>query len=298
MLTLEGSELVLDAVLGNHAVTRPITTGDVTVKRARLRFHEYRPTNAAFPEMVRSQKFDVCEMAIMTAMLAHRFGKPIGLLPTTVLSRFQQPYLVFRPGHSIQGPADLSGAAVGVRSYTVTTGAWIRGILEQDYGVRPSSVHWVSFEPPHVDEYVDPSNVTRADGDETLMEMLVAGTVDAAIIGAEQPLPEGVQRLFPPGAEQAWYARYGVVPINHMVCVTDELSEAHPEVVRGLVEAIARAKADLPASGNGDFDPFPIGIESCRDALQMMMEFGVSQGILEREVPIEELFAPPVRDWL
>lgn len=298
MLTPEGSELVLDAVLGDHDVTRPLTAGNVTVSGARLRFHEYRPTNAAFAEMVRSQKFDVCEMAIMTAMLAHRFGKPIGLLPTTVVSRFQQPYLVFRPGHSIQGPEDLSGATVAVRSYTVTTGAWIRGILEQDYGVPPTSVHWVSFEPPHVEEYVNPSNVTMAGGDETLMEMLVAGRVDAAIIGADQPLPDGVQRLFPPGAERTWYARHGVVPINHMVCVTNELSETRPEVVRGLVQAIAQAKADLPAPPDGDFDPFPVGIASCRDALEMMMDFGVSQGILERKVPIEELFAPPVRDWL
>lgn len=293
-----GSELVLDAVLGDHPVTEPIKSKDKKLPGVQLEFHEYQPTNNAFPEMVRSQTFDVCEMAIMTAMLAHRYGKPIGLLPTTVVSRFQQPYLVYRPGHGVSKPEDLAGRRVGVRSYTVTTGAWIRGILEQQYGVKPTDIRWVSFEPAHVAEYVNPDNVETASGGEKLMDMLTSGRLDAAIIGGGAALPDGVERLFPPDAADEWFARYGVIPINHMICVTDELSESHPEVVRSLVGAISEVKQTLPPPGDGAFDPYPIGIDACRDALEMMQEFGLSQGILERKVPIEELFAAPVREWL
>lgn len=292
------SELVVDIVLGDSVVSSPLKLGARKVPGVELEFRDYRPTRSAFREMVNAQSFDVCEMALMTALLAHRYGKPISLLPAVVLARFQQSHLVYCPGRSVSAPEDLAGKRVGVRSYTLTTGAWIRGILEQDHGVKPSDIRWVTLEPSHVADYTDPGYVERADDGADLMEMLVAGDLDALIVGTGAKPRDGVSGLFPDGAADAWYARYGVAPINHMICVTDELSRTHPEAVRHIYEAVRDIRAGLDEPAGGKADLLRVGIDACRPAIQMLQDFGVSQGILDRKVPLEELFAEPVRDCL
>src|SRR5690349_4843186 len=78
---------------------------------------------------------------------------------------------------------DLNGKRVGVRAYTQTTGVWVRGFLAEDYGVDLKSVTWVTFEDPHLAEYREPPNVTRAQGGKPLNQMLLDGEIDAAILG-------------------------------------------------------------------------------------------------------------------
>jgi len=114
----------------------------------RLDFADVPSAAAGFKRAVRGLEFDVAELAIVTFLLAKAHGKPFVLLPAVVLGRFQHPYLV---GHRdrLVAPGDLAGRRVGIRSYSVTTVTWLRGILADDYGVDLDRVTWITFEEPH-----------------------------------------------------------------------------------------------------------------------------------------------------
>ncbi len=94
-------------------------------------------------------------MAIVTYLMAKSFGKPMVLLPNVVLARFQHAYALYNAKSGTMKPSDLNGKRVGIRSFTTTTGAWLRGILANDYGVDLNSIDWVTFEDAHVAEFKD-----------------------------------------------------------------------------------------------------------------------------------------------
>src|SRR5437588_7885844 len=141
--------------------------------------------------MVREQRFDVSEMAIATYVQAKSYDKPLVLLPITVMGRFQHGTMLCRASHPVT-PEQLPGRRVGVRSYSQTTALWVRGILQNDYGVDLDRVHWVTFEDAHVTEYRDPAGVERVRGEKSLLSMLREGDIDAAIYGADLPSDPGL----------------------------------------------------------------------------------------------------------
>src|SRR5262249_36437021 len=138
--------LKLSTVLGDHTHVRPLKAGTVRSERLELAFVDFSPTNAAFKPMVREPKLDGCEMAIVTYLMARAHNKPLVLLPATMLGRFQHVYALYNAERGKLGPADLKGKRVGIRSFTTTTGAWIRGILANDHGVDLDQIRWVTFE--------------------------------------------------------------------------------------------------------------------------------------------------------
>jgi 4,5-dihydroxyphthalate decarboxylase len=168
--------------------------------------------------MVRELKFDVIEMAIATFVRAKAYGKPLVRLPATIMGRFQHGTMLRRVDRPLT-PADLPGKRVGVRASSQTTAVWVRGILQNDYGVDVDRVHWVPFEDGHVAEYREPARVERVGADKSLLKMLREGELDAAIYGADLPNDPTLTSLIPDpqAAALKWYARHRVVPINHMV---------------------------------------------------------------------------------
>ncbi|MGY3365481.1 hypothetical protein ACVWZL_002606 [Bradyrhizobium sp. GM2.4] len=110
--------LKLKAVLGSHPHVQAVKSGELRSNRFDLDFIEYTPTNTAFKPMVREQAFDVCEMAIVTYLMAKAQGKPLVLLPATMLGRFQHSYALYSPAQGTLGPSDLEGKRVGIRSFT------------------------------------------------------------------------------------------------------------------------------------------------------------------------------------
>src|SRR3984893_42939 len=164
--------------------------------------------------------------------MAKSFGNPMVLLPNVVVARFQHAYALYNAKLGTLKPADLNNKRIGIRSFTTTTRAWLRGILANDYGVDLDSIDWVTFEDAHVAEFRD--TTARAPAGKEIVQMLLDGELDA-VLGEKVDRP-GVKPLFPDAAaeEKAWFAKHGVVPINHMVVVKQELSERHPDVVRDV----------------------------------------------------------------
>ncbi len=281
----------LSAAFDDYPHTLPLKRGEITSARVALTFSDVKPANRFFKPMVRELKFDVSEMAIATYVQAKAYGKPLVLIPATMMGRFQHGTILCNAARPI-GPADLAGKRVGVRSYSQTTAVWVRGILQNDYGVDVDRLNWVTFEDGHVAEYREPAGVERAGADKNLLEMLRQGELDAAIYGADLPKDPALASVIPnpAAAAQSWYARHRVVPINHMVVVTEKLARSDPEAVREIYRLLMRGKqaAGLPQAGEIDFLPF--GLAACRPALQTIIDYALQQSLIPRKIAVDDLF--------
>jgi 4,5-dihydroxyphthalate decarboxylase len=281
----------LSTAFDDYPHTLPLKRGEVKSPRLAFSFSDIRPANRFFKPMVRELKFDVSEMAIATYVQAKAYGKPLVLLPATMMGRFQQGTVLCSAERPLR-PGELAGKRVGVRSYSQTTAVWVRGILQNDYGVDLGRIHWVTFEDGHVAEYREPAGVERAGGDKNLLKMLRDGELDAAIYGADLPKDPTLTSVIPDpeAAALAWYGRHKVVPINHMVVVTERLAKSEPETVKEVYRVLQQSKAaaGLPKAGEIDFLPF--GVEACRPALQTIIDYSWQQDLIPRKVDVEELF--------
>jgi 4,5-dihydroxyphthalate decarboxylase len=273
------------ALLGDYPCTAALKRGELGSDRVHLDFEDLRPPSAGFKRAVRGLEFDVAELAITTFLMAKAAGKPYRLLPAVVLARMQHPRLVHNAERGPLAPRDLPGKRVGVRSYSVTTGMWIRGILAEDHGVDPDGITWVTFEEAHVAEFRDPPNVVRAPAGKRLEDMLLAGEVDAAVTGDAQIADARIVPVIPDAeaAARAWRARTGAIQINHMVAVKDTVSKADAdEVSRLLAESIK-------AAGSPEMNPY--GLEANRRNLEVAIDYVARQRLIARRYAVEELFA-------
>src|SRR6267143_5070786 len=177
----------LRTLLGDHACTSALKDGSIKSDLVTLDFAEYSPTNKGFKPMVREAAFDVSEMAIVTYLMAKSFGKPMVLLPDVVLARFQHGHALYNAKAAKLSPRDLDGKRIGIRSFTTTTGAWLRGILANDHGVDLNSVDWVTFEDAHVAEFKDTTK--RAPAGKQIIQMLLDGELDA-VLGEKSDHPD------------------------------------------------------------------------------------------------------------
>ena len=280
----------------DYPQTKALKNGAVKSSRFALAFSDVKPANRFFKPMVREQKFDVSEMAIGTFLMAKAYGKPLVLMPATIMGRFQQGTMLCSAACPV-APADLAGKTIGVRSYSQTTAIWVRGFLANDYGVDLRKVRWVVFEEGHVAEYKDPPSVVRAGPDKNMLQMLRAGEIDAAIYGADLPNDPAFNPLILDAEAVAaqWYAKHQVVPINHMVVTTEAFVKSNPDAVKEVFRLLAESKkaAGLPRPGSIDFLPF--GLAACRPALTTVINYEVQQQLLPRRFEVDELFDDTTR---
>ncbi len=286
----------LSAAFDDYPHTLPLKRGEINSPRVAFAFSDIKPANRFFKPMVRELKFDVSEMAIATYVQAKAYGKPLVLMPATMMGRFQHGTILCNAARPLT-PAELAGKRIGVRSYSQTTAVWVRGILENDYGVDLDKVRWVTFEDGHVAEYHEPERVERAGADKNLLKMLRAGELDAAIYGADLPNDPTLKSLIPDAesSAQRWYARHKVVPINHMVVVTEKLAKSNPQTVKEIYRLLLQAKkaTGLPKAGAIDFLPF--GLKACRPALQTIITYALQQRLIPRKIEVEDLFDDTTR---
>jgi len=273
----------LRTLLGDHACTSALKGGSIKSDLVTLDFAEYSPTNKGFKPMVREQAFDVSEMAIVTYLMAKSFGKPMVLLPNVVVARFQHGHALYNAKWGALTPADLNGKRVGIRSFTTTTGAWLRGILANDYGVDLNSIDWVTFEDAHVAEFRD--TTVRAPQGKQIVQMLLDGELDA-VLGEKSEHP-GLKPLFPDVAaeEKSWFAKHKVLPINHMVVVSETLSNEHPEAVREVFRLLRESAAHAPPAAVPRFST-----EEMRRSLELIIEYTARQALIPSTFAVDELF--------
>ena len=255
----------LQAVVFPYGHTRALRDGSVKPAGYELEFLDVAPMVGAYRRMVRELTYDVCEIPITTYVVAKAHGKKFTALPVVLNHMLHHGDVQVGADTGIASAADLAGRRVGVRAYTVTTGVWVRGLLQSEYGVDPATITWYTDDEEHVREFVPPKNVVAAPAGTSLVDLFQRGEIDAAFAG-----PAGLGRvgapvagwntgsesrdavrstrpyapLFPDAAarDAAWFARRGAYPIHGLLCVKDELLQADPGLGRALYDAFLTSK--------------------------------------------------------
>jgi 4,5-dihydroxyphthalate decarboxylase len=305
--------ITLRTVLESYPYTSGVIDGTYASPKLAFEFIETKPIIKAFAPMANQQAYDLAEMAIVTFIQAFAEGKGVSLLPIMLLSRFHHGSIVKAARGPITAPGDLNGKKIGVRSYTQTTGVWVRGILYGEYGVDLDSVTHVTTEGGHIKEYVEPANVVRVPAEANFKQMLIDGEVDAWISG---PLPAD-DDIVPLVADadavgQAWFDRAGAFPINHMLTIRTALLDEQPgigQTIFDLFQANKTAYLDdlrgrAPANPDEAFrkklldrgvDPLPSGVDALRHSLELVIDYALAQKLIPRRYTVDELFDPRVR---
>ena len=290
MATSAEDILTLRTNLAEYPVTKAIRDGRVTSDIVKLDCCGPEPAQNGFKDMVRRNMYDAGELAIVTYLQAKCYGKPYVLLPAPVSGRFQHHCAGYNRELGHLDPKDIEGRQVGVRTYAQTTGLWVRGILQHEYGVDLDKVTWMTVGEGHLEEYSDPANCIRLPKGSDIGQMMLDGELAATLQGVDLPKDPRVERLIPDPFDAAkdWFAREGVVPINHIFVVHEDISKNRPDVVREIYRMIGESRE---LTQGGVPDPFPpMGLEANRKGLQLAIDWAFEQNIIPRKLSVDELF--------
>ena len=285
----------LTIALGDYPHTAPLRDGRVTSDLISLKFIDHDPVSDAFDAMVREQRFDVSELAVGAYLQARAAGKPITLLPVVVVGGFHHGRLYYTPEHGTVRPADLPGRKVAIRSYSQTTGLWLRGILLDQYGVDSDAITWVTLEDSHAAEYHDPPNTERAPDGATLIQLLKDGAVAAAALGAKGA-PQ-TETVIPDvkAAQAEFYQRFKTTGINHMVSVRDDVADDEKltrELYRmfGAAHTLALGPNGTRQAADGLPSPIREGVPAVRTALDLAIKYAQYQHLIPAAPSTGSLF--------
>ena len=290
MKILSTGKVDLRTNLADYPVTMALKESRVTSQLVNLEFCGPKTAHDGFKAMIRDNAYDAGELAIVTYLQAKAYGKPFVMLPAPIAGRFQHHCIGYNVEYGQLEPKDIEGRKVGVRTYTQTTGLWVRGILQHEYGVDLNKVNWMTIDEAHLAEYRDPPNCQRVPAHSKLDQMMLNGEIAAAILGNDMPKDPRVRTLVPEPAAAAkqWYQREGVIPINHVFVIHEDISRQRPDVVRDIYRLITESRAAAPASAAASLPP--LGYKANRKGLEMAIEWSFEQKIIPRRLAVEELF--------
>ncbi|ACU72805.1 conserved hypothetical protein [Catenulispora acidiphila DSM 44928] len=265
----------LRTAFGDYPHVRALLDGAAPVAGYEIEEVKVEPIIGAYRRMIRDLEFDVCELAPVSYLMALQEGVPLTAVPVFLNRRFHHGDIQCAARSGVRVPRDLEGRRVGVRAYTVSTGVWVRGVLQEDYGVDIDKITWVVDDDDHIEGYA-PANVERVTDGRSLGELLRAGEIDAAFTGnagtgragapkvgwtaaasaQTGPAAEGADRaegpypLFPDaealGAD--WYLRTGIYPLHSVIALRSELVDRDPSLPTALYSALADSKSRQAAA--------------------------------------------------
>jgi len=321
------SDLKLSIAMGDYDRTRAIYDGRVKIDGVDPTCMLLSPEEMFF-RAFRHQAFDISELSISSYSISVARGEPHYVAIPVFLSRaFRHTSIYIRNDRGIASPADLRGKRIGIAEYQLSANVWFRGILEEEYGVKPSEIEWIrgGMDTPGRPEKIKvdlPPDIrmTHAPEGATLNQMLIDGDIDG-FVGPRSPrcFDEGhpkIGRLFPDtiAEAEAYYRKTGIFPIMHVLGVRRSLADAHPWLPGALLKAFSQAK-DVAEKALSDTSatkvtmPFvednlararnlmganiwPYGLDANRKTLGKFLEYHNAQGLSPRKVAIEELFHP------
>jgi len=333
--TRRANRLTVSIALSDNTLTRPLIDGRIAPDGLDL-IPSVLHGSEMFWRQLRFGDFDASEMSLASLFISYARGDTRwAAVPVYTMRRFFHTGILVRAGADIKDPADLAGKRVGVPEYQQTSAVWSRGILQEFFGVNPTEIEWymergadrshgsaTGFSPPRGIrlQHIPPGS--------DIGKMLLAGELDASLLYLnERNLVDrsridvestgAVKRLFAdPAAEgHRFYRATGLFPINHVVVVRRALLEQHSWIALNLYSAFvaakeaARACTDAVLSAYVDTgliardcrdviarDPMPYGLKSARRELETVARYVHQQGLTERLVALEEVFAPTTLD--
>ena len=324
------SKLPLTFACGPYDRMEALNYGLIDVEGIDLNFIEIQAPREIFDRMVGAQEFDVSEMSLAeyVTMTAKDISPFIGI-PVFPSKAFRHGFICINRDAGIREPKDLAGKRIGTPLYTQTAAIWIRGDLENIYGVDLSDVTWIQGavekpgthgDPPAPPQLLKPIDITPNTSDKSLSDMLADGEIDA-ILGSRMPdsvrtRPDKVGYLFPDFREEEkrYYREYRQHPIMHLVVIRKDVYAANKWIAQSLYKAFLAAKdwalERMYFSGAQRYmlpwlfddlreidevfggDPWPYGIEENRPTLEAFVKYMHQQNFIPEVVPVEDLFAP------
>jgi len=321
------TEVPITIACGNYDRTRAILDGRVRVEGCAVTYLPLYPEEI-FHRAFKFQEFDVSELSFSSHIRTVSAGISAYVgIPAFVSRTFRHSGIYVRADAGIRTPADLKGKRVGVPEYQITAVVWMRGLMQHEYGVFPADIHWHSGgqEQPGRQERtplkpIPDLDLKALDGDQTLVGMLKAGELDA-LFTARAPSSylagePHIARLFADTrqAEQAYFRKTGLFPIMHLIGIRKSLAEQYPWLPVSVYKAFCEAKAlamtdltdvnalmvslpwleaetkDTMAVMGKDF--WSYGVHENRREIEALTQYAHEQGLTDRKVAVEELFAP------
>lgn len=318
--------VALTLACGNYDRTRAIMDGRVRIEGCEVNYIPLEPEEVFF-RAARHEEFDIAELSFNSYILqtSRNESRYIGI-PAFVSRCFRHSMIYVRTDRGMREPTDLKGKLVGVPEYQLTALVWMRGILEEEYGVKPSDIHWRSGgqeqpgrkERARIDlpKEIDLQTIPQG---ETLVSMLLAGKLDA-VMTARAPScflnkAPNIDRMFPNHreVERAYYKKTGLYPIMHVIGIRKSLAAQYPwlpvSAFKAFVQAKAAAMYDLRtlAAPNlmlpwteaetletmalmGD-DFWRYGVNENRREIETLARYSHQQGLAQSIVPVEDMFA-------
>jgi 4,5-dihydroxyphthalate decarboxylase len=240
----------LTLACGDYEIVRALKEGQVAPDGIDLTVLTEMDSTTRHWRFIRNRDFDMAETSASSYVVAKDRGEPVTALPVFLHRRFRHGFVFINTQKGIKTPKDLIGRRVGIKSFLVTAGHWMRGILEHEYGVPHKSLQYFA----ELDEDIDftpPADldITRLPHDRSVERMLAEGELDAVIHSSIiKPLAAGdprVGRLFPDfkAEEIAFYKKTGIFPIMHVMGIKQEIVDKHPWVPINVFHAFQKAKS-------------------------------------------------------
>lgn len=311
----------------NYDRINPLVSGEVPIEGCRATFLDLEPEEM-FHRALHFEEFDVTELSFSNYLtLTARDNCPYIAIPVFPGRRFRHSGIYINTRSNIRKPEDLKGKIVGSPEYQVTASVWIRGILEDEYGVKPSDIRWRAgglYEDSRTEKVIfsapEGVELERIGPGKTLSKMLEDGEIDA-LIGPRAPTgfhkgrPD-IVRLFPDymEKEKEYYRRTRIFPIMHLLVVHKNKVKELPWLPVSLFKAFKTAKemaikrlmeenepmVTYPwidgvvreAQGFMGMDFWPYGVEENRKTLEAFLRYHYDQGLSERRLKIDEIFVP------
>jgi 4,5-dihydroxyphthalate decarboxylase len=322
-------DLPITIACGNYDRTRAIMDGRVKVEGCAVTYLPLYPEEI-FHRAFKFQEFDVCELSFSSFIRTVGAGTSAYVgIPAFVSRIFRHSGIYIRADAGIRTPADLRGKRIGVPEYQITAVVWMRGLMQHEYGVKPTEIHWRSGgqEEPGRDERTPLAPIPGLDlqpigPDQTLVGMLRDGELDALFTArAPSSFLAGephITRLFPDtrAAELAYYKKTGLFPVMHLIGIRNTLLEKYPWLATSVYKAFCEAKAlamtdlcdvnalmvtlpfleaetreTMAVMGN---DFWRYGVHENAKEIEALTTYLHEQGLVDRKLAIGELFAPSV----
>ena len=302
-------------------------TGEVQAEGIDLAFLAIDDPRQIFDRMGKNLDFDACEMSSSEVISRYAAGRREMVAPPVFPSRVFRHGFITVNRKAVRTPKELAGKRIGVPLYTQTAALFIRGLLQDEYDVDLSGVHWVqgatnsaeSHGNPSAPPLLKPVSIEQNTSGRSLSELLETGEIQA-ILGSGLPVAlrtnPDVQRLFPDFhvRELDYYRRTRIFPIMHLVAIRRDLYEKHPFVATSLYKAMSEAKDialakmrdlgalrymlpgmpaeldEIDATFGGD--PWPYGVDANRPTLEALVRYMAEQSLIKAPIPVDELFVP------
>jgi len=273
--------------------------------------------------MLQKGEFDICELSLSSYLIAKSRGMPFTAIPVFPRRLFSLSQMWVNENAGINSPRDLIGKKVGLSTFQTTLSVLAKGDLQAEFCVPWRKIAWYISK----DEAVPLKPIEGVDMQlikpgQKLGAMLERGEIDALMVPhpPQEALRGGgaIRRLFSDAKaeEIKYFQKNGYYPIMHLIAFKDDVLKKNPPLAANVMKAFDRAKEicmeyyddpnwsrfvwgrhlfeeERKAFGG---DPWPHGVKKNRANLERFIGYSLDQGLMEKKLAIEELFAESTLD--